>query len=488
MNRKSFVSLMCATIMGIGLCSCGQSAKTYVLTLQNDEPERGSVHGEGEYKAGEDVTVTAEPNEGYKFDAWYQGDSMISPNLIYTFPMPEQDVTYKAKFKPAIYSVSVDIEDSDKGTVSGGGQYYFASSVTITFSPKEEDGTFLGWFEGETLLTEEKTYSFDMPDRDVSYVARFAEEEGIVKLGSYPQKEVKDYNLKKNLTAMAGELPSSKDPKNWNPMGRYSNGNNNTEIAWYIDLDVNGDGKVEYRGLYFSDYLPFNTVLGSGANNSYQDENGYYPKNVYWFAYEPIKWKVLSEGEDSDYLFSIKVLDCQTFSVYNDNGLHQCTDLDGHVASVYPNNYRFSTIRTYLNTTFFDEAFSATDKERVLETTLDNSVASTGYETNVYACEDTNDFVYLPSFRDVLNTDYGFSDNQLSKDESKQLLVTDYALAVGCFKPTGPEFTEYSEWWTRSPEKFNSLAVHTIFSNGIANGYHYDYAYSGVAPAISIAK
>ncbi len=48
---------------------------------------------------GESITVTTTIALGYDFIGWYEGQTLVSSNIQYTFTMPERDLTYTAKFK-----------------------------------------------------------------------------------------------------------------------------------------------------------------------------------------------------------------------------------------------------------------------------------------------------------------------------------------------------------------------------------------------------
>ena len=54
--------------------------------------------GQNEYQAGEDVTVTATPNEGYTFTAWFENGETVSDSPVYHFTMPSRNVSLSATF------------------------------------------------------------------------------------------------------------------------------------------------------------------------------------------------------------------------------------------------------------------------------------------------------------------------------------------------------------------------------------------------------
>ena len=109
-------------------------------------------------------------------------------------------------------------------------------------------------------------------------------------------------------------------------------------------------------------------------------------KDYYWRKVEPIQWRYLSQDGDNVQFVSEKVLD---------NHVWNTTD---HGDEVYLNNYKFSDIRAWLNSDFLDQAFYY-DSSLIQTVNVDNSAESTGNDSsNPFACEDTQDKVYLLSF------------------------------------------------------------------------------------------
>ncbi|MBR2790767.1 MAG: InlB B-repeat-containing protein [Eggerthellaceae bacterium] len=83
-------------------------APTYKLTLKADPAEGGSVSSEQakeSYPAGDTVTLTATPDEGYEFDKWESSDVTVDNN---SFTMPDKPVTVTATFKKIPYKVTAD--------------------------------------------------------------------------------------------------------------------------------------------------------------------------------------------------------------------------------------------------------------------------------------------------------------------------------------------------------------------------------------------
>lgn len=97
--------------------------------------------------------------------------------------------------------------------------------------------------------------------------------------------------------------------------------------------------------------------------------------------------------------------------------------------TIYANNYALSDIRAWLNDSFYITAFNSSQKDVILTTAVDNSESSTKYSANTYACANTDDKVFLLSYKEI--TSY-FSNNS-----ARQFKSTDYAKSQGCYATTG---------------------------------------------------
>ncbi len=321
-------------------------------------------------------------------------------------------------------------------------------------------------FCGETLKTKQEIY---------------IREGNKIYFGYYPQTEVVDSSLKTTLNNLAGTLPNSTNNNNWTSYEYYIEGQVKN-FMWYIDVTTGG---VKYRGVYFTSYRPhIPNIIQSNARETYQDDNGYYINTVYWFKYEPIEWRILFESGGKALLMSNLILDSQAYQ--NEWYLskdYYYTNSNGAPSGTYANNYKYSTIRSWLNNNFYNIAFG--DKERPLINTVmvDNSAQSTGKSNNQYACENTNDKVFLLSYQEIINSEYGFSGN--FEDDTRELKTTDYAQSQGCF--TYPETIYLGQgcWWLRSPDDFDDLTAGAIEARYVGSGNTYSIE-NGVVPALEI--
>lgn len=72
----------------------------FVLALEANPQEGGEVQGEGEFESGEEVSVTAVPNDGYAFLNWTDaGGNELSSQAVYTFDMPQENLSLTAHFE-----------------------------------------------------------------------------------------------------------------------------------------------------------------------------------------------------------------------------------------------------------------------------------------------------------------------------------------------------------------------------------------------------
>ena len=294
-----------------------------------------------------------------------------------------------------------------------------------------------------------------------------------ITFGFYPQSEVTDSSLTATLNSKAGTLPTSSNSQAWTSYGYYISGNVEN-FMWYIDVEQWGE---KYRGVYFTSYRPWEAIDSSSKGNSRQDDNEYYTSTVYWFKYEPISWTILSENvtDGTALILCDMIIDGQTY--YNYKGSRT---IDGK--SVYANNYAHSTIRKWLNETFYNTAFSELQKQIILTTTVDNSVASTGHSSNSYVCENTQDKIFLLSYAEVTNSSYGL--NSLTARQKK---VTDYAQAQGVYANASSSYAGNGWWWCRSTNPSYPYFVRVILNNGnTEETYYVSYTNGGVVPTLRI--
>lgn len=127
---------------------------TVTVTAQSG----GTVSGGKTVEKGQQVTITAAANSGYKFDGWYDGNAKVSGSNPYTFT-PAADVTLTARFE--FYSVAVS-----------GGTMIRNADGSVTVSASVPAGyTWNGWYNGSALVSTSNPYTFT-PTADMSLTAK----------------------------------------------------------------------------------------------------------------------------------------------------------------------------------------------------------------------------------------------------------------------------------------------------------------------------
>ena len=239
---------------------------------------------------------------------------------------------------------------------------------------------------------------------------------------------------------------------------------------------------------------PYNT------GDEYKYSDGTQPINdSKYFKVEPIIWRVLSSNYNSTgnaLMLAEKILTGNIpyyYSIYTRAG------------PVYPNNYKYSTIRawlngkyekedtqkkTYENKGFLQTAFTTNGQKLIKPTLVDNSAKSTnpdmhpnlwGNGDNIYACDDTLDKIFLLSMKEATTTNYGFDDYNVTTS-TRIRVATDYAKAGrielgskgGC-------------WWLRSPSYVENRLVRYIhYEKASPTSNSAAFNIYGVVPALCI--
>jgi hypothetical protein len=193
---------------------------------------------------------------------------------------------------------------------------------------------------------------------------------------------------------------------------------------------------------------------------------------TYYFKVEPVKWTRMAGS---------------TILVTNDI-------LTARRYAEFLNGYAESEIREFLNEDFFEQAFTSGQQAKIAVTEVDNSAESTsdarrswnGTGTNSYACEPTNDRVFLLSEAEITNEDWGFKGCR-EDDTERVRYPTDYALAMGAYRKAELDTGWY---WLRSPYySQNDCYALAVTATGFAYNFgHVADVSGGVAPAITLSE
>ncbi|MDE7208510.1 MAG: leucine-rich repeat protein [Clostridia bacterium] len=146
-------------------------ANSYNITLNTNNSSAGTLSGSGTYNYDSNVTISANTNNGYTWVGWYDGDgNLISSEQSYTFQVGF-DTSYTAKWS----KVTLDQNNVSAGNVMVlDGQYKVGDAITVTATDNRYLGyTWLGWYNGEKEITKDLNYTFNMPQEDITYTAKW---------------------------------------------------------------------------------------------------------------------------------------------------------------------------------------------------------------------------------------------------------------------------------------------------------------------------
>lgn len=180
---------------------------------------------------------------------------------------------------------------------------------------------------------------------------------GYALFGRYPQSDVtkekgealsETYALKTTLPKNGEENNSS----GWISYCYYS-GTDIANYMWYKDVDTDGDKLYDYRAVYFTQYRA--NKISSDSTTYRQKDNGYTVETVYWFEYEPLLWKIISDDGGEYELLCEKIIGSGQFNA------------DGST------DYAGSDLSKALNGEFLNGAFSSAQQEQISDTVIDGA-------------------------------------------------------------------------------------------------------------------
>lgn len=300
----------------------------------------------------------------------------------------------------------------------------------------------------------------------------------IIKFGSYPQTAVKDETLTEKLNSLVPEWDK------WISYGYYSGDGSYGSMQkgdWMKYVDITYENN-RYRGVRFNNFRPASTDDIYSISNSEQVKNSYYTGATYWFKYQPIEWKILDAK--AGLVMCELIIDAQpycntiywngntsdlTYSLYND-----------FILENYACDYETSSIRNWLNNEFYNIAFTNLEKSEITYCNLDNSgyyslSGFIGFEP--LNSNNTKDKIFLLSFKEAHNNNYGFSNSSVA-DLKRKTKGSDYARAQGLRVESGT-----SGWLLRTPGTI-SANVCCVDYRGHSIGFCNTNQINGIRPAL----
>ncbi len=315
-----------------------------------------------------------------------------------------------------------------------------------------------------------------------------------IQYGNYPQSKVTDENT---LALLEGADKNWISYRYYSGSGEWDDGNMTpSDYMFYADIDLDGDGLRDYRAVRIDEYRQYDTGYTAGGSKTYQDENGYTTENIYYFKFEPIKWRVLDP--DDGLIMTEKIMDSQAYNNFllTTGGADGVDENDewffwGNAdKTYYANDYYNSSIRQWLNNDFYNTAFTSSQASNIRnDVTLNNDTFSADYPQ--YNSQESKDKIFLLSWDESLTTAYGFlsSEESYYNDTGRTAQGTDYAKSQGLCKNdrymNNPDGN--SNWWLRSPSYASYYACYVTMKGTSDNGIQVDSTAIGVRPACRLS-
>ena len=180
---------------------------------------------------------------------------------------------------------------------------------------------------------------------------------------------------------------------------------------------------------------------------------------------EPIKWRVLSVNGNDAFLLADQTLDAKPYN-------EECENV----------TWATCTLRTWLNNTFLNTAFTSAEQAAIKNTTVVND-DNPKYGTE--GGENTTDKVYILSIAEASNTAYGFNGEFHAYSETREAKNTAYAKECGACTSTNTGYEGNGDWWLRSPG-YVSLYASNVNDSGRGGSLSVDYGGDAVRPALHL--
>ena len=128
----------------------------------------------GPFTVAEGTTLTLEAiaDPDWQFEHW-SGDLEGSESLLELTMDGHKEVTATfAESAPGLFVLSLEASPEEGGTVQGAGEYEAGEMVQVT-ATASEDHVFLEWREGDTVISDQESFGYEMPASDVLLTAMF---------------------------------------------------------------------------------------------------------------------------------------------------------------------------------------------------------------------------------------------------------------------------------------------------------------------------
>ncbi len=140
----------------VGYANINIQSDSYNVSASASPANGGRVTGGGAVKKGGSVTLSAIPNGNFFFRGWVRDGQTVSTATNYTINNIQSDINVTAQFDQQIVKVTLNKNDDDGGSVTGGGTFNVGDSTRI--EAKAYSGyAFTGWKENDTIVSRDSS-------------------------------------------------------------------------------------------------------------------------------------------------------------------------------------------------------------------------------------------------------------------------------------------------------------------------------------------
>ncbi|MDD6209015.1 MAG: InlB B-repeat-containing protein [Bacteroidales bacterium] len=183
------------------------------LSLSSVNEAYGKVNGSGECNYGDELSIEAVPEKGYRFAGWYNDadQQLVSSNPVESIVM-KQDMVLIAYFEQDEFDVVVGVNEPEYGNASGGGRFLYGTETEMRAIPNE-GYKFVNWTtQSGNVLSTDNPYTYTVTYDENILVANFAVCQYLISVeknddsaGSVTGEGLFDYGTEHTLTAVPAE-------------------------------------------------------------------------------------------------------------------------------------------------------------------------------------------------------------------------------------------------------------------------------------------
>ena len=164
----------------------GEPNAHYKVTVGISDSNAGTVYGAGSFNSGDEVTIS-------KSDAWYSSDADVyyqfkywtlngvqySTESAFTYVVGTENANFEAVYETLnpdevtskVYVQMSPADACEYSTTSG--QRYFSDNYAYIYCEPRPAFEFLGWYEGNKLVSKDLNFNYLVGENDVTLTARF---------------------------------------------------------------------------------------------------------------------------------------------------------------------------------------------------------------------------------------------------------------------------------------------------------------------------